>query len=764
MGEKLEKLYLGKLDAATLEQVSDILGYDIQSRDVIVTNDDVKHILDRHSDLTGEAIDSIIDVVAAPDHVYPGHEGTGKNKEKTGVIFEKQLGDGSIVCVQFDNPGRNTLQLTTVYTTKTAGATPSMANTSIEANALTSETTEPVGPAALLEKNRPTIPDAGTSTNPEENARSALSQASSDNNIPPVIRDVNGQLQFGILLPTVENPNLPGGNTQSRGQAEDMGPLPPILPGGNLDSGSGRSYNSEQRLTEEEQAALLDYKSSGSYTLNAAIRDGRLDEGQRQRVAELDRALERMPAYQGRVYRRMNFDLSGPEALAAFLAEHAPGELVRYPAYTSTSTSPEGYPVDGELTVSLVIEGQNGRDVDGVGNNFEREILFPRNSVFLIEGVETDGQGKPVIYMREMAENGKGTQQGGTGGAVGRDHRGQQEEPAQELGQTVQQVQEEKPDETLYLRDVSGLDTGRNADGRLPGLSAEGEGGAAVGADSSVGAAPAGFDPYSRMLNEYGAIPEGENPARVVDVPVSTDGTDRVSRAARTVMEAEATPENMLGEVADAIARGELSHKVNTDKAAAAKARATVKDKGWDGAMEQFHQAAQNGRLSKDNAALGQVLLNNAMNAGDSEGAIRLLVDYASLATAAGQTLQAQRMLKKLTPEGQLYGVQRSVANIREELQKKYRDRAPELEIPEELIEEFRNATDQAGRAAAAEEIYRSIAKQVPSTWTDKWNAWRYMAMLTNPRTHSRNIVGNVFFMPFRLIKNAVATTLEGAG
>ena len=282
-----------------------------------------------------------------------------------------------------------------------------------------------------------------------------------------------------------------------------------------------------------------------------------------------------------------------------------------------------------------------------------------------------------------------------------------------------------------------------------------------IRAEGSTGAAPYGFDPYSNMLNEYGAIPEGENPARVVDVPVSTNGNDRVSRAARTVMEAEATPESMLGEVAEAITRGDLSHDVVTDKAATARARRTVENKGWAGALEEFHQAARSGRLSKNNVALGQVLLNNAMNAGDSQMAIDLLVDYASLATAAGQTLQAQRMLKKLTPEGQLYGIQRSVSNIQEELQRKYRDKAPDLEIPEELIEKFRNATDQDGRDAATEEIYQNIASQVPSTWVDKWNAWRYMAMLTNPRTHIRNIVGNAGFVPVRMMKDAIATTLE---
>lgn len=38
------------------------------------------------------------------------------------------------------------------------------------------------------------------------------------------------------------------------------------------------------------------------------------------------------------------------------------------------------------------------------------------------------------------------------------------------------------------------------------------------------------------MQAEYGTITPGENAARVVDVPISTNGTDRVSASARTFM------------------------------------------------------------------------------------------------------------------------------------------------------------------------------------------------------------------------------------
>ena len=85
--EKLEKLYLGKMSEDAKRQASNILGYEIDSRDMIVTSDDVKHILDSHGNAETElqrgnqpleqwAIDAIPDVVTQPDSIVPGSTNT----------------------------------------------------------------------------------------------------------------------------------------------------------------------------------------------------------------------------------------------------------------------------------------------------------------------------------------------------------------------------------------------------------------------------------------------------------------------------------------------------------------------------------------------------------------------------------------------------------------------------------------------------------------------------------------------------------------
>ena len=221
--------------------------------------------------------------------------------------------------------------------------------------------------------------------------------------------------------------------------------------------GTTRSRYSRKDLMKEEEGALLRYKSGESYQINAKLRDGvSLTEMEQQFVDQLDTALEKMPLHDGTVYRRLSFDMEGQEVLEAFLAEHEAGEIVGYSAYTSSSVSESGYPVDGEPTVTQIIESHTGRDLEGVGNNFEREVLFPRQSYFYIQSVEVDNRGNTIIHMEEVTENGAGQLY------------------SEERGRTVQQVRPEKSDQ---MQNVSGRDSQESSVQQpMSGLRAEGDG------------------------------------------------------------------------------------------------------------------------------------------------------------------------------------------------------------------------------------------------------------------------------------------------
>lgn len=156
-------------------------------------------------------------------------------------------------------------------------------------------------------------------------------------------------------------------------------------------------------LTENERNALLSYKSSESYKINAKLRgEDSLTAEDEVFVRHMDSALTKMPTHTGRVYRSITFDGIGDKvAFDTFMADVEPGGFMQPPAYISTSTTEDGYPLEGQYVVRMVIEGHNGRDMSGVGNNFESEVLFERDRQFTIEKVAYGKDGTPTIYMKE---------------------------------------------------------------------------------------------------------------------------------------------------------------------------------------------------------------------------------------------------------------------------------------------------------------------------------------------------------------------------
>lgn len=267
---------------------------------------------------------------------------------------------------------------------------------------------------------------------------------------------------------------------------------------------------------------------------------------------------------------------------------------------------------------------------------------------------------------------------------------------------------------------------------------------------------------YTGYVQSYGEMAPGENPARKVSVPKQTSDTTKVSQTIRTIMEAKATPESILPTLKESIANGDFDYETYTDAAAKADAEKTIRDVGWDKAQRKWFNAMENGIVTKENTALGWTLYNNAVNSGNTELAIDVLNQVVKSQRNAAQALQATRILKQLSPEGQLYQVQRSVADLQREINNRYRkDGAPKLEIDKDLAKKLMEAKDQNARDKVLEEIYKDIGRQMPSRFIDKWNAWRYLAMLGNPRTHVRNLFGNAGFMPVVGVKNLVAQGIE---
>ena len=208
---------------------------------------------------------------------------------------------------------------------------------------------------------------------------------------------------------------------------------------------------------------------------------------------------------------------------------------------------------------------------------------------------------------------------------------------------------------------------------------------------------------YAGMQAEYGTIAPGENAARVVDVPVSTNGTDRVSAGVRTLMEAPQTPDEMIPLYEKAVTDGLFSHDVARDRQVSERGGAGHSAKRLQKELDAWKSLMNDGSApSKAGIAKGQVLYTLAAENGDTETAMKLAGDLARIATEAGQNLQAQRLLKRMTPEGKLYYAQQTLESFKKELVDQYGSQFGNISIPGELADALMKAGSQkTGRGAA---------------------------------------------------------------
>ncbi len=163
------------------------------------------------------------------------------------------------------------------------------------------------------------------------------------------------------------------------------------------DLGGGRAAETVENkaqpaiLDDEDMYAINQYKSARSYQINAALRGEMPMTEQLQAIVDsIDRALEKLPIYEGTVYRSIT-DF-GIDDMDAFWNQHAVGKKIRFPAYISSGTQiyDDGFPIQ------YVILSKKGRDMREY-NPTEFEVLFQRNSEFKV--VQVDGR---TIYMEEV--------------------------------------------------------------------------------------------------------------------------------------------------------------------------------------------------------------------------------------------------------------------------------------------------------------------------------------------------------------------------
>lgn len=269
------------------------------------------------------------------------------------------------------------------------------------------------------------------------------------------------------------------------------------------------------------------------------------------------------------------------------------------------------------------------------------------------------------------------------------------------------------------------------------------------------------------------------------EVPIVNPDTGRnVEKTVSTILNSPLTSPEMATVYENAISGGAFDYDVVTDRGAVQQAQAKIARDGWREVANSFVAKAELGqRITKADAAEAISAYNLAISEGDHKAAFELATAIADAAHDSAQMVQAMNLMNRLTPEGRLLTLRRLVDRMNDRAARQnrtprqstagsgdvesarvdYIDKVTGFTLSDELATNYLMAETDAERAAAWDAITTSIADQIPSTFREKANFWRYTSMLTNPTTHIRNIMGNAIQFGARKIKDGIGTAIERA-
>lgn len=166
--------------------------------------------------------------------------------------------------------------------------------------------------------------------------------------------------------------------------------------------------------------------------------------------------------------------------------------------------------------------------------------------------------------------------------------------------------------------------------------------------------------------------------------------------------------------------------------------------------------------------AEGFILLKRFQDAGDHDSAVEVLRKLREMGTSAGQTVQAFSLLGRLTPEGMAVYAQKELDAARAEMVKKHGEawaekRAEMFELTPEEVAFIRGNIEKASmlpegrdKNVLIAEIASLIESKLPTNILRQLKAYTRNAMLLNPKTMLRNVIGNAIMMPAYAVQDFI--------
>lgn len=345
-----------------------------------------------------------------------------------------------------------------------------------------------------------------------------------------------------------------------------------------------------------------------------------------------------------------------------------------------------------------------------------------------------------------------------------------QEQPTAQSAQQQTQVQNAQPVQQPVQQQP-----------KAQGMPQEAQGEAQTAETAGQAQTPDGYVPGEQASAEGDNVQRSRpGDVRPMEVPKTDQEGKRVTEFAGNAYGAQATPDSMAEEIKTLANDGSLSFDTRTNRQSLEQAADYIGKRGADTVRGEITARAASGKMDDGDIEKAMLLYTRYAN-DDSpksqEAASEMMVALSSMANKTGRNLQLFGMMRKMTPEGQLMTVEKTVEQNVKRLQqrgrvkKDYVSDGVDAELEADYLKaakKAKKATDPEAQKAAAKEmraaenaIYKAEAAKMPATFAAKWNAWRYMSMMGNGRTNVRNIEGNAAFIPYKVAKDKLGALAE---
>lgn len=202
------------------------------------------------------------------------------------------------------------------------------------------------------------------------------------------------------------------------------------------------------------------------------------------------------------------------------------------------------------------------------------------------------------------------------------------------------------------------------------------------------------------------------------------------------------------------------------------KAKNSLDEQG-DKLIKQWERKTKN--FTAEDVAIGAILIERYQQQGDNESAVNVVQKLADMGTEAGRAVQMFSIFQRLTPEAMLIYQQRKLNDVFKEVSQrktgewveankdKFQLTSEDGKFITEQVEKAQQATSEREKQIELAKIEKRINDKLPPERGQTIKAIRRMAMLFNPKTQVRNIVGNTLIMPVNDVADIIGTQIDKA-